>query len=708
MKSKTIKKSTVSIACLFILTDFMPSLAAESDDSLKVDQMYSLSLEQLMQVRVVTASRRTQRISEAPSIISAFGRQDIDNMSVTSLIDVIKHAPGIETSMDPDGHWRVSIRGVRKDGNILLLIDGQPFNDFYDGRALFDLPTEFIDRIEIIRGPGSALYGTNAVAGIINVFTIQEQNRASLSIGNNTTYRTSFSHHTEFGNEAILSISVGASDTDGANVTDDQDSADGFGLDTGTTNRHKRELFLTTAYSQNNLKLSLMGFRQRRGPWAGPQFQWGPETRVDKSQYYLRFIYRFEPSESLSITPRIHLDVTDHDALNEDVAAGRTLLGNTFTESGFTRESYKTLNIGTEILAEYSHNENTFLLGGFGFENTKMTNFDLQRNYRVIGFIPRANFGNHDNLTFEQNNQDRQIYAVFGQAEFQWRALSFTLGTRLDHYSSFGNSVNPRLGLVYHASEKLRIKALFGSAFRAPTFKELYDNTRIGAEGIRGNNDLKPEESQSFELALEYQSNSYLLKLNLYDTRNGNVIGSFDPSGGGARATTENIGDIDIKGAEVEVTFQLSDSGQMFFNLARYRSYFNWSSGSLFDNQRRFLAGRGQNELFNQPRTRANLGLTLSGNNWKLFASLNYGGKASNNSTSPIASLRNLEVDAYVHFSASIRYQFNSKLGIKFAANNLGDEKNSDPEGFEQSENFGFKGILQPDESYMLTLDYRF
>ncbi len=66
--------------------------------------------------------------------------------------------------------------------------------------------------------------------------------------------------------------------------------------------------------------------------------------------------------------------------------------------------------MGAELQAEYLFNENIFLLGGISFENLEMSSYDLQRNYQVIGFIPRGNFGNHDNLTFEQKNKDRQVY----------------------------------------------------------------------------------------------------------------------------------------------------------------------------------------------------------------------------------------------------------------------------------------------------------
>ena len=674
-----------------------------------LDFLFSLTLEELSRVKVTTASKRSQEASVAPSVISVFTKSDINKMGVTSLIDVLKHAPGIETSIAPSGEWRVSIRGQRKDGIILLLVDGHPFNDFYDGQAQFDLPLSLISKVEIIRGPGSALYGTNAVAGIINVFTDKDET-ITLSLGSNNSYNSSVVYQKTMP-DGELTFNFGLNSSDGANLVEGEDIRNRTNVNIGfptETNRYVDELYLSVNYSYKDFEFSFLGLDKERGPWVGPSVVFGSETVVDKAQYFLNGAYNNDLTDNLKMKYRVYFDTTNFNALYEDIVPGRVLLSNEFVDGGFTKENYRTLNVGGELSFEYSQSDNVFHLAGISYNRLDMTDYALSRNYEVIGFIPHNSFANYDQLIFEQKDADRSIAAIYAQSAIQWNNLSLTLGFRYDDYSDFGDTFNPRVGLVYKLTPKWRTKLLFGSAFRAPTFKELYDNTRIGSHGFTGNKDLQPEENETWEWAIEYQHNYYVIKANIFDIKSENVIDLFDPDGSGARGSVENIGNINTTGFEFEVIYQLSKSIRLFANYSKYKALFEWSNNTLFEESATYLNERGNEQLFNQPRTRANIGLDWSQEQWTVFFSANYGGRASNNNTLPLEGLRNLIVKEYLQYNFSANFDYSKDLSVKFSVNNLGNDKNSDPNGSSESDTLGIEGLLQPTDTFMLSLQYKY
>ena len=89
--------------------------------------------------------------------------------------DVLDVIPGLTVSRDVQGFHRIAVRGLRTDAEVLFLLNGHRLNSFYDGRALMNLPIENVERIEVIRGPGSALYGTGAFLGVVNIVTVSEE-----------------------------------------------------------------------------------------------------------------------------------------------------------------------------------------------------------------------------------------------------------------------------------------------------------------------------------------------------------------------------------------------------------------------------------------------------------------------------------------------------------------------------------------------------
>ena len=115
------------------------------------------------------ATLASQSVDWAPAVVSVITGHQMRAMGARTLVDVLKTIPGLETSRDVQGFWRLAVRGIRSDPEVLLLYDGHRLANLYDGRNLYELPIENIARVEVIRGPGAALFGGGAFLAVINV-----------------------------------------------------------------------------------------------------------------------------------------------------------------------------------------------------------------------------------------------------------------------------------------------------------------------------------------------------------------------------------------------------------------------------------------------------------------------------------------------------------------------------------------------------------
>ncbi|MCW8997285.1 MAG: TonB-dependent receptor, partial [Kangiellaceae bacterium] len=577
----------------------------------------------------------------------------------------------------------------------------------YDGHALFDMPVNLIEQVEIIRGPGSALYGTNAVAGVINILTRRDSREIRLNFENHTGKGLHGGWHIA-DKDYQLNLLAGIEEQDSEASREYYPLKPTAELTSDLTNRYFEQTYLYATLEADQLRLNSFYFRRENGPWIGPLFDFGSGSEFKQSQWLISADYSFQIENNLAITPRLYFEEQESDNLNEDIVAGTTLLNNFFSESGLTKEKYKLQTQGLDLDIEYNPTESTRIYSGFSYQKQKLEDYDLSRNYQVIGFIPRTFFANHDNLTFDQLNKPRRVSALYSQAEFNFAPWFVTLGVRFDDYSDFGDSLNPRLALVYSASEQWKFKALFGSAFRAPTMRELYDNTRIGANGIIGNESLRPEESNTTEFGITYSSDAMIVQADIFRRHSKNVIEEFDRQGSGARGSMQNLGDIETIGGSIELIYQLKKSLRLIANVSRYRSTFDYLNNPIFDREILHLTTDGQDELFNQPRTRANLRLHWQGDKWKAFVSANYGGRLSHNNTTQLESLRHLQVDDYLQWNMGVSYFISRQLKFELSGFNLGERKFSDPTGGSNSDSLGAEGMVQPHENILFSLYYAF
>ena len=690
----------------------------------------SLSLSELLEVEVVTAVKREQVITEAPSIVSVFSREDIHQMAAVTVVDILKYAPGIAVSMARDGSYRIAMRGVRAHGTILLLLDGQALNNIYDGSLLFDLPIDFVDQIEIIRGPGSALYGNNAVVGVINIRTNNHAaNKISIKAGSEQSFGLSGNYSSQPHNalaadgidadrdknddekSSVFAIAAGYWGSDGANnpnTAHNVFNTDGWTQD---SSRFIEDAYIRAAYEARNWQVSGFFLHREQGPWSGDEFDFGPDSEYRQDQLLVNASGQYILAENLQFQPRISADYLSNNDLKQSHPSGYIGNGNVFADGALTKEEYQTCKLELDAQFDYRFHENHRLLWGLVYSYQKILAYELQRNYISASQQPQDTFANHDELLFEQDDKTRTIAAGYVQAEFIWPSVSLIAGVRLDNYSDFGHTLNPRLAVVYQVNNQLSFKGMYATAFRAPTFKELYDNTRVGVNGFRGNTALQPQTIDTLELGFELTLASLLFRGNVFYNQMDDVIDEFDPVGGGARGDIVNTGNTETYGAEFEVSAVLGRF-ELFFNYSQFYREFTWSDDSLFDAEccRPFLQSEGEQELVNTPRIQANTGLFYKGRRFSAFVGLSYGGRSGSNVRSSIErqtafSGDGIIIEDYLQGDIKISYRVAAHTFISISALNLGQDKFSDPQSSSSIDVFGKNGLSQPGPLYVLAFE---
>lgn len=600
-----------------------------------------LSLEDLMHVRVRSASLTSQAVRTAPSLISVITADQIRALGLRTLADVLQLFPGVTVLPTQFGGQRVLIRGDDDVNDVLVTLDGERLNDFYDGSFPTQLPLENVDRVELIRGPGSALYGTNAAAGVISIYS-----KSDLEVYGGLGAEASFDHSAGLGmrGHAKLARRLGQRytlqlfgsywESTGPKVLVTRDNADPrYSLVPAETNAPIRvalaQLVLTRRallVRNDSLELWAAFLYQRRGPYFGPDNVLALGSDLERSSQYVRLAYQAPLGGGVVVSHSVGFDRRDAESRIQDEPPGyfHEADGNFTREPGevFPDGRRNAFTFATYHLAEHGQVEwrlaqprgivgNDLIVGGT-LDYSWLPSFTYGQNWCCGTALLYAGptLQNWDALPLTQLHKDRLIAAGFVHDQLQpvsW--LWITLGFRLDWYSDFGLTWNPRAAVVIRAHPKLSFKLLYGRAFRAPSFRELYDQAGVsqtaGGLPIEGNPKLRPETSNTAEAGVETSPWQHLtLRADGFYVRTADSVdvdATFTVSG----ARIINFPGVQELGAEAEAQLHLDPGNYLLANLSFVDSTLLGSglAGWQTDAERRFIDTR----LEALPRLRLNV-----------------------------------------------------------------------------------------------------
>jgi outer membrane receptor for ferrienterochelin and colicins len=492
--------------------------AAEQD-------LLGLSLEQLMDVKikkVYSASKFEQKVTQAPSAVSIVSADDIARYGYRTLADILRSVRGFYTFSDGKYDY-IGVRGFGRLGDfndrILVLVDGHRINDsVYDYAPIgtdFPLDVDLIRRVEIVRGPGSSLYGTNAFFAVVNIITKSgkdyEASEWSVAAGNygQRQGRATLGNTFDNGMDMLLSASVFA-DAGRTRLyfPEYDDPATNNGVAENLDDYSATKLFLKLSHGDFALQAGY-GRRVRAFPTADYFTVFNdPNAEVVDRQYYLDLKNRWVLGNDAELLARVYHDDYRFDGIYPyDYGIGYTVLNRQYSRNhGWGGELQYSATLGARqrlvMGAEYRH-----------AAEQKILNHDEFGVYVDVEKSPSEN-------------------ALYVQDEIklspQWL---LNAGLRRDGYESFGSHLSPRLSLIYQPAEQTSVKLLYGEAFRAPSTFELYYDDGIAQ---KGNPDLGPEIIRTYELALDhYVSPETRLAASLFRYRISDLIGlETDPTDG--------------------------------------------------------------------------------------------------------------------------------------------------------------------------------
>lgn len=467
-----------------------------SDEDHTDEQLMEMSIEQLLDVSISVASVKEETVAQTPAIVSRYEASDLQRFGVKTLVDMLQFIPGIRVTRNHFGQFTVSIRGIYESFNqkILFLLDGVPYYQVTHSMIpLFGIPIESIDHIEIIRGPGAVIYGTNASAGVIKVVTKKkDKNIVSVTGGSE--------HYTNLGgflfqeiNEKIK-LSVGVESQSGGYFDSFQDQGLTISSLQGDIifGQRVNSAFGNLDAYGTNLMISAFdvryfGINQNSDP---DSLGWTEEKSI---LGHINKTFLLSDSFNIKLFYDYNLYYPKFFAINQ---AGGTNRNVHFPNQ---ENNYRS-RVGTRF--DFQLNESLSFTGGFEHEKRSHGDYEIHNddnNVLITQLIPRNNL-------IEMGS--------FLQVDYLLSNWRFLLGARHTENALYGSETTPRASIVYGIDHSQSLKLLYAKGFNSPT--PLQTRLLPSSPIVTGNPNLKPETITTIDFAYSYNFANTLFVANIY------------------------------------------------------------------------------------------------------------------------------------------------------------------------------------------------
>ena len=476
-KIKGTKKAWITWAVLTALT--VPAYAASADGAADGSAVTTKDV-------VVTATRTEADVKMVPNTVEVITADDIEKLGATDVYSALRLADNVQIMNTSTGFGhRISMRGMSSDST-LILINGQrtAIEDTETTQNLLALDrinVHNIERIEIIRGAASAQYGSDALAGVINIITKKSTGKPSVTVGATTgTTNMSNYYHIDLGRQGKFSSTFDMNFSKDRQWTEHEVS----GLPVKNLQGPKQSYNFSGTYElgeNKNLNLDLGYYKDKlSGDWSHKEYNlgaWGGIVRLQDAK----------------------LETERRDA-------SLSLTGKTKKDDYMVRTFYSKLDkfrfLPYTALAKEYGETNKYSIWGIEAKNSHKVNGDHTLTYGTEYDrydVDGVNFGKDGD-----NGKNLNTYAAYIQDEWllgdKWEIIP---AVRYDHHSEFGSKTTPHIGVTYLANDHNRFKANWGEGYKAPSVSELYmDYTHMGVLTL-GNPNLRPEESKNWDLSYE-------------------------------------------------------------------------------------------------------------------------------------------------------------------------------------------------------------
>ena len=503
-------------------------------------QLYRQSIQ--MEELVVTATRTKKLHSDVPIATEVIDRKDIENSGARNIADLLSQRSGVSLQTSVEGGSVLNILGM-DSRYILILIDGQPITGRFNNRASLDqIITDRVKKIEIVKGPSSSLYGSEAMGGVINIITYDDKYSQSINLS--------------------------------ARYSDTQNKICNNGIGNGSKN--------ISVNVVQPLKNTIIGINFNQNAIVSDQsIELIEIDQIDKKSIGGSIIWNLSEHQSVNFNMQSY----------DQTEKGESKLMNTHTDikrNNFSL-SHKVWNFEQTITSNnYSRNyvqkrplgkiEKDDLTSEKFLEYEVLYNKKIGTNVISTGLeIYRANYQSD---RIRSGKQDIINRSLFGQYDIDIiDKINAIIGVRLDDYSDYESVLSPRIGLMYRYKENWKFRTAWSQGFRAPSFMERFiDWNHIQFNyTVIGNPNLHPERSNGMTLGVEYtNSNKYQMSLMFYHTQFENLINDFTLKPG--LLSYQNIEKAIFSGVELISQWRISKQWNSRFGI-------NWINNRDGDNK---------------------------------------------------------------------------------------------------------------------------
>lgn len=507
---------------------FATALQSHSDNSNDTSEVDGISeLESI----VVTATKTPHSLNDTPVITNLITREEIEAVGAENIGEVLEHTAGIIIHRDGHGDG-VQLQGLDSE-YILILVDGEPQVGRIAGKLdMARIAVENVERIEIVKGATSSLFGNSALAGVINIITRKAISPFSIQFAQNIEQYNTFDSRGTVGFQqdkfnGLFTLSANRRSPINLDESTLTTTIHGYANLTGSA---KTEYQITPA---TNLIFSGQYFTQdQEGIAENGPFTFDQLGDIENFSGSLGVEHGFGISNSQIVSP--------------------TLLTGKLYATRYDDES-TVVNRETEEITSSNLNIQDLLKGEIQFDTKLWEKHQLALGGEVI-------FENLQSQRIEGGERGLFTNSLFIQNEYRpILSFAFVVGGRLDNHSEFGLHFSPKLSSLYRLTDDFLVRTSYGQGFRAPDFKDLYLNFTNVTSGyqVLGNPSLQPESSHNWNLGIEYQIFKGLLtrihgyRNDLHNLIEAERIGQ--SAAGGSKFEYQNISEAFTEGIDVEI-----------------------------------------------------------------------------------------------------------------------------------------------------------
>ena len=664
VKKVSLVKKLVFLFILLILFAASPQILAAQQETAGEDDLFEMSLEDLMEIEVVSASNKAESVRDAPSNITIVTAQQIKEWGSRDIKDVLRRVAGYTVVADRD-EWVFSSRGNLSDNNMkyMILIDGhnmKSINNFGPGQII-ELPSDLsnVKRIEIIKGPGSAVWGSGAMAGVINIITKDAkdlgkyQNHTSFTWGEDDTYKSNL-HIGRIDEQQDMDWIMHASyaRSDGTEV--DQTASTTFALDSVAGQSYRTDMDrLDDSY--------MFQFKGNYGKWS-------LNSMAFNTSVFNRHYETGRGRENFYTTGKYFLETAYKDNIGDwdfqwkgFLHWNRAKFKNTKQDPSLAPPAmirlWQDKSIGTSATLMGKLTDKLFLNSGIEYVYTRIGPDDEKRYNQTPPFAVSSRTKTY----FEDNHLNS--YLVFDY--YLEDDLKLIFGSGANYNDDRGGdewAFTPRVGLIWHENEKVTHKLIYNRAFLRPAVFQTTNNPNVDSEEMDQIEyiNLRKIGTADVTTTLFWQKLVGFININ-----------SLSP------ATFQNAGEYESLGAELEISTPFRENHTLWGNASFTAAEAGHFTGSLALDRRRVDE---DGEVLGHPKFAFNLGGTFRFLEKKLFIApaVRHVVSTQYRVTAPTATLDDAvytEAGPFTYLDLNIGYEPKENVGFYLGIHNLTDIK---------------------------------